>query len=240
MHCVMVSSNSERRKKASPSSPSFPSKQKSLNNRIHSIPFCPGHHYDSRDFLCHIASKCVFLHIHNNLTSMRFTKQISKQIFFGAAIICLVLAACQSKPKTDLERIAALKEQVQTDAKALDALQANEFQQLQKTFIACDSMLQYLHPETVDEVFEQLQLTDAYLSQFKMTRPQILSDMDSTLIQLDNLKSDIETRYLSDSLAKVYLETEAAHVELLSNQIQYFKDRFGSCQQELNELKKKM
>ena len=58
---------------------------------------------------------------------------------------------------------------------------------------------------------------DAYIKQFKETRPTIQADMDSTLIQLDNLKSDIETHYLSDSLAAVYLEAETQHVTRLSN-----------------------
>ena len=65
------------------------------------------------------------------------------------------------------------------------------------------------------------------------------ADMDSTLIQLDNLKTDIETHYLSDSLAAIYLDSETQHVTLLNNQVQYFKDRFGSCKKDLNNFKKK-
>ena len=37
-------------------------------------------------------------------------------------IITIALVACQSAPKTDLERINALKEQVQSDAKTMDKL----------------------------------------------------------------------------------------------------------------------
>ena len=172
-------------------------------------------------------------------TKMKF-KTLSKTLLAGVTIACIALVSCQSKPKTDFERIDALKKQVQTDAKTLNELEAKNIVKLQKDFIACDSMLQYLHPEAVDEVFQQLQLTDAYITQFKETYPKMRVDMDSTLIQLDNLKSDIETHFLSDSLAAVYLEDETQHVNLLSNQVQYFKDRLGSCQKDLNEFKKKM
>jgi hypothetical protein len=65
------------------------------------------------------------------------------------------------------------------------------------------------------------------------------ADMDSTLIQLDNLKSDIETHYLSDSLATVYLDMETQHVTLLNNQVEYFKDRLGSCNKTMKDFKKK-
>lgn len=166
---------------------------------------------------------------------MRF-RAIIIPLLFAAA---LAFSACNPTPKTDVERIDALKKQVQADAKTLGELEANTLVQLQSDFVACDSMLQYLHPEEVDEVFQQLQLVDAYIKQFKETRPTIQADMDSTLIQLDNLKSDIETHYLSDSLAAVYLETETQHVTRLSNQVQYFKDRFNTCSKDLNGFKKK-
>lgn len=163
-------------------------------------------------------------------------KAIIAPLLFATA---LAFSACNPTPKTDVERIDALKKQVQADAKTLGELEANTMVQLQSDFVACDSMLQYLHPEEVDEVFQQLQLMDAYIKQFKETRPTIQADMDSTLIQLDNLKSDIETHYLSDSLAAVYLETETQHVTRLSNQVQYFKDRFSTCSKDLNGFKKK-
>lgn len=163
-------------------------------------------------------------------------KAIITPLLFAAA---LAFSACNPAPKTDVERIDALKKQVQADAKTLGELEANTMVQLQSDFVACDSMLQYLHPEEVDEVFQQLQLVDAYIKQFKETRPTIQTDMDSTLIQLDNLKSDIETHYLSDSLATVYLEAETQHVTRLSNQVQYFKDRFSTCSKDLNGFKKK-
>ena len=154
-------------------------------------------------------------------------------------IITITLVACQSAPKTDLERINALKEQVQSDAKTMDKLAANDLVQIEKDFFACDSMLQYMHLEEVDEMFQQLKLINAYIDQFKQRLPIMQADMDSTLIQLDNLKTDIETHYLSDSLAAIYLDSETQHVTLLNNQVQYFKDRFGSCKKDLNNFKKK-
>ena len=154
-------------------------------------------------------------------------------------IITIALVACQSAPKTDLERINALKEQVQSDAKTMDKLAANDLVQIEKDFFACDSMLQYMHLEEVDEMFQQLKLINAYIDQFKQRLPIMQADMDSTLIQLDNLKTDIETHYLSDSLAAIYLDSETQHVTLLNNQVQYFKDRFGSCKKDLNNFKKK-
>ena len=154
-------------------------------------------------------------------------------------IITIALVACQSTPKTDLERINALKEQVQSDAKTMDKLAANDLVQIEKDFFACDSMLQYMHLEEVDEMFQQLKLINVYIDQFKQRLPIMQADMDSTLIQLDNLKTDIETHYLSDSLAAIYLDSETQHVTLLNNQVQYFKDRFGSCKKDLNNFKKK-
>ena len=166
---------------------------------------------------------------------MKLIRRLSKALL----IVTIALVACQSAPKTDLERIDALKKQVQTDAKTMDELASKDLVQIEKDFFVCDSMLQYLHPEEVDEVFQQLQLVDAYINQFKQTHPIMQADMDSTLIQLDNLKTDIETHYLSDSLAAVYLDTETQHVTLLSNQVQYFKDRLGTCKKDLKNFKKK-
>lgn len=156
-----------------------------------------------------------------------------------ALLVGLLLASCQTAPTTDLEKVEALKKQVQADAQTLEQLKGNEFVQLERDFIACDSMLQYLHPEAIDEAFQGLQLTKAYLDQFEMEQPAIKADIDSTLYRLDCLCSDIESQYLSDSLTAVYIDDETQHAELLNNQINYFKDRFGNCQNELNALKGK-
>lgn len=158
-------------------------------------------------------------------------------------MLCLValgiaLGGCQPKPKTNLEKIDDLKKQVLADSKTLHDLEANEFKTLERDFRACDSMLQYLSPEQVTNSFEKLQLVQAYLEQFKVTRPTMQAEMDSTLIQLDRLKSDAETHYISDSLVTVYIENEKEYVDRLSNQVSYFQDRFGTCQKDLASLKK--
>lgn len=180
---------------------------------------------------------CIFAVLTKPI-EMRFTTLISKVLLTCTIVASLALAACQPKPKTNLERIDALKKQVQTEAKALNELETKDFVRLQKDFIACDSMLQYLHPETVDEVFQQLQLVGAYIEQFKVVNPLMKTEIDSTLTQLDNLKADALSNYLTDSLVTVYLADEAQHVDKLSNQIQYFKDRFSTCQKNLDDLKK--
>lgn len=161
------------------------------------------------------------------------------QSFLKVLLVGLLLVGCQTTPKTDIEKIEGLKKQLKADAKALEQIKANEFVQLEQDFIACDSMLQYMHPEAVDEAFQELQLTKAYLDQFKTTQPSIQADIDSTLYRLDCLSSDISSHYLSDSLTAIYLDEETQHTELLNNQVNYFKDRFKSCQNELNVIKGK-
>jgi hypothetical protein len=181
----------------------------------------------------HCAKMLIFAVL--KFKEMKLIARLSKLLL----IATIALAACQSAPKTDLERIDDLKKQVQADAKTMDELATKDFVQIEKDFFACDSMLQYMQPEEIDEVFQQLQLVDAYINQFKQTRPIMQADMDSTLLQLDNLKADIKTHYLSDSLAAVYLDSETQHVTLLNNQVEYFKDRLGSCKNDLKNIKKK-
>lgn len=154
-------------------------------------------------------------------------------------LVGLLLAGCQAAPKTDLEKIAALKKQVQADAQTLDRLETNELATLERDFISCDSMLQYMNPEAVDDAFQELQLTKAYIEQFKVTKPGIKADIDSTLYRLDCLGNDVASHFLTDSLTAVYLDDEARHAALLGNQVGYFEDRFGTCQAKLNDLKGK-
>lgn len=161
----------------------------------------------------------------------------TKLIFIGWLAALLLFVGCQSK--TDLDRIDALKKQVKTEAKALDDLNANTFVQLEKDFVSCDSALQYLPKETLDDAFQKLQLVDAYIQQFKKERPAMQAEMDSTLLRLDLLRADAEIHYPSDSLITVYINAETQQVEKLSNQVAYFKDRLGSCRKDLDEFKNK-
>ena len=156
--------------------------------------------------------------------------------FIGWLAALLLLVSCQ--PKTDLDKIDALKKQVNKDAKALNDLNTNTFVQLEKDFIACDSSLQFLPEEEVDVVFPKLQLVDAYIQQFKEIRPVMQAEMDSTLARLDLLRADAATHYLADSLVAMYLEDETRQVEKLSNQVEYLKDRLGNCRKDLDSFKK--
>ena len=156
--------------------------------------------------------------------------------FIGWLAALLLFVGCQ--PKTDLDKIDALKKQVNKDAKALNDLNTNTFVQLEKDFISCDSSLQFLPEEEVDVVFPKLQLVDAYIQQFKETRPVMQAELDSTLARLDLLRADAATHYLADSLVTMYLEDETRQVEKLSNQVEYFKDRLGNCRKDLDSFKK--
>ena len=160
-----------------------------------------------------------------------------KLCFIGWLAALLLLVGCQ--PKTDLDRIDVLKKQVNKDVKALNDLNTNTFVQLEKDFISCDSSLQFLPEEELDAVFEKLKLVDAYIQQFKMERPVMQAEMDSTLARLDLLRADAATHYLSDSLVAVYLEDETQQVEKLNSQVEYFKDRLGNCRKDLDNFKKK-
>ena len=152
--------------------------------------------------------------------------------------MALALCSCNNAPKTNLEKIGDLKKQVMADAQTLQDLETEDFVALEKDFMVCDSMLQYYDQEQVDKAFEKLRLVQAYLEQFKVTKPLIQADMDSTLVQLDRLKADAESQYLSDSLVTVYVKDETTYVNKLSSQVQYFQDRFSTCRKDLNALKK--
>lgn len=149
----------------------------------------------------------------------------------------LLFVGCQ--PKTDLDKIDALKKQVNKDVKALNDLNTNTFVQLEKDFIACDSSLQFLSEAELDAAFPKMQLVDAYLQQFKETQPIMQAEMDSTLARLDMLRADAKTHYLADSLVAIYLEDETQQVEKLNSQVEYFKDRLGNCRRDLDSFKKK-
>lgn len=160
-----------------------------------------------------------------------------KLCFIGWLAALLLLVGCQ--PKTDLDRIDALKKQVNKDVKALNDLNTNTFVQLEKDFIACDSSLQFLSEAELDAAFPKMQLVEAYLQQFKETQPIMQAEMDSTLARLDLLRADAKTHYLADSLVALYLEDETQQVEKLRSQVEYFRDRLGNCRKDLDSFKKK-
>lgn len=159
-------------------------------------------------------------------------------LFSGLVALGLALGGCHSKPKTNIEKIDDLIMQVKTNSGILNDMEAKDFVTLQKDFMTCDSMLQYQSPEQIDKSFETLQLVQAYLEQFKTTKSMMRSELDSTLLQLNRLKTDAESHYLSDSLVTAYLENETEFANRLNNQVLYFQDRFDNCQKDLNVLKK--
>lgn len=155
------------------------------------------------------------------------------------ALAFALLSGCQHNPTTaTLGSIDQLQRQVKDNAETLQNIENEDYKTLEKDFVSCDSMLQYQEPEEIDSLFERLRLVDAYLKQFEQVAPQLRADMDSTLLQLDRLKKDVETHYLSDSLAAVYLADETRFVDTQSNQIHYFQDRFKVCRNHLDMLMK--
>lgn len=155
-----------------------------------------------------------------------------------AALACIVLSGCNNQPKTTIEKIDLLKKQVATDAKALQAIANEDFTTLQNDFHYCDSLLQHIDAEQVKANFDQLNLTQAYILQFKEVKPVMEKKMNYLVQQLDNLKSDAESQYLPDSLVLIYLDTETKVADTLHAQVDYFKDSFSSCQKSLNQMKK--
>lgn len=99
-------------------------------------------------------------------------------------------------------------------------------------------MLQYVAQDQIEVAFESLNLTQAYLHQFGQVQPIMSKKIRYALIQLDHLKADVESHYLTDSIALVYLNDESLIADTLHNQVVYFKDRFAQCQKDLNTFKK--
>ena len=161
----------------------------------------------------------------------------TKPIFF-AFLACIILFGCNNQPKTTIEKIDLLKKQVVTDADALQTIASEDLPTLQKDFHYCDSILQYIDAEQVKANFDQLNLTQAYILQFKEVEPVMKKKMDYLLQQLDTLNSDAESSYLPDSLVLIYLGTETKVADTLHAQVDYFKDSFRNCQKALDQMKK--
>ena len=155
-----------------------------------------------------------------------------------AVLACTLMLGCSRQPQTTIEKIDQLKELVTTDADALQTIANEDFTKLQKDFHFCDSLLQYLDAKEVETSFEQLNLTQAYILQFKEVKPIMEKKMDYVVEQLSNLKSDAESHYLSDSLVLVYLDSETKVADTLHAQVGYFKDSFRKCQESLDKMKK--
>ena len=148
--------------------------------------------------------------------------------------LLLACLSCQSRK----EPIAQLQEQLSRDSVALCKLQQQYPENIRTNFIWCDSMLQYLSADQVHECFPVLNLAQAYLTQFDEMLPVMQHDLSYTRRQLVLLQNDIDTHYISDSLAAVYLDNEAAVADTLHNRILYFEDRLSTQDKELKSLRK--
>ena len=164
--------------------------------------------------------------------------QTKKHHFTIWAFLMLAIVACHQRPASTLERIQLLKEQVETDSKALQNLENEAYPHLDETFRHCDSMLQYMDSTQWDKHFDQLNLAQAYLRQFSAVKDDMRQKMDYSLVQLDRLRNDVESQYISDSLAMAYFETETKVADTLHSRVAYFQDRFANSQKALSAIKK--
>lgn len=155
-----------------------------------------------------------------------------------AALTALTLGACNPKQPSTMTRIEQLQKQVVTDANALQQIENEEYPKLNKDFLYCDSLLQHMDSTQVDQVFEKLNLTQAYLRQFEGLKAEMRQKAEYANLQLDHLKADLESQYINDSLATVYLETETKVADTLHHRVLYFKDRFANCSKEMAAIKK--
>jgi hypothetical protein len=152
------------------------------------------------------------------------------------SVLFLLLAclSCQNRK----EPIAQLQEQLSRDSATLSQIQERYPENIRSNFKWCDSMLFYVPKEQVPEYFETLNLAQAYLAQYDEMLPVMQHDISYTRQQLTNLKNDIDTHYISDSLAAVYLADEAAVADTLHNRILYFQDRLSNQDKALKTLRK--
>lgn len=146
----------------------------------------------------------------------------------------LLACSCQSKK----EPIQQLQDQLTSDSIALRKLQDNYQPRLWADFRWCDSMLQYIPQEQVSDLFQTLNLTQAYLCQFDKMLPIMLHDINYSRQQLSSLKNDINTHYFNDTLAAKYLADEAAVIDTLHYRILYFQDRLSQQDKVLSDTKK--
>ncbi len=155
-----------------------------------------------------------------------------------AALVALTLGACNPKQSSTVERIDNLKKQVNADVKDLQQIENEDYPKLSKDFMYCDSLLQYLDSTQVEQAFEKLNLTQAYLRQFDEVKGEMHQKAEYANLQLDRLKADFESQYINDSLATVYLEAETKVADTLHYRVLYFQDRFANCSKEMATIKK--
>ena len=131
-----------------------------------------------------------------------------------------------------------MQDQLTNDSIALRKLQDNYQTRLWADFRWCDSMLQFIPREQINEYFETLNLAQAYLSQFDDELPKMLRGINYSRQQLTNLKSDIDCHYINDTLAAIYMEDETAVIDTLHYRVLYFQDRLSQQDKALSNTKK--
>ena len=150
--------------------------------------------------------------------------------------MAFLLLACSCQSKKD--PMQQLQNQLKKDGVSLNELQGKYQDRLQADFHWCDSMLQYVPADQVDAYFEDLNLAQAYLSQFNEMLPIMRRDLAYIQQQLNSLQCDLDTHYISDSLGMVYLNDEMASADTLHNRVLYFQDRLSSQDKTVQSLKK--
>ena len=152
----------------------------------------------------------------------------------ATAFLLVACISCQSRK----DPIAQLQDQLRRDSIALDDIQQKYPEHIWTNFRWCDSMLAFVPEEQVDEYFDILNLAQAYLRQFDETLPVMKNTINYTQQQLINLQNDINTHFIDDSLAAVYLNDEIAVADTLHNRVLYFQDRLSQQDKELQSLRK--
>lgn len=166
-------------------------------------------------------------------------KTFVKTAFILIVFSMFAFTGCTNKPSTPspAERLENLQQQVDNDIVAYQNFEANDFENLRTSFIRIDSELGSIAPQEVQSYYEKLNLAQAYLQQFLEVKTSLKNKLDYSKKQLTDLQYDLENAMINDSLFSVYFERETIAADTLHNQILYFKDRFGSCQKELDALK---
>ena len=166
-------------------------------------------------------------------------KTLVKTAFILIVFSMFAFTGCTNKPSTPspAERLENLQQQVDNDIVAYQNFEANDFENLRTSFIRIDSELGSIAPQEVQSYYEKLNLAQSYLQQFLEVKTSLKNKLDYSKKQLTDLQYDLENAMINDSLFSVYFERETIAADTLHNQILYFKDRFGSCQKELDALK---
>lgn len=166
-------------------------------------------------------------------------KTLVKLSLIIAALFAVTFVGCNTKSAapTPTERLSILQQQVENDIAAVQDIETNDFANLKASFMAIDTDLSAVNPDDIQTYYDKLNLAQAYLQQFMQVGPSLKYKLDYSKKQLADLQYDLDNGFVDDSLFSVYLERETIAADTLHEQILYFKDRFGSCQKELNALR---